>query len=264
MTDRTTGERSKRFLWRCRDCGQQFTVRVGTVFEDSRIPLRYWVHAFWRASASKKGVSALQISRETGLSYKSALFLMHRIRFAMSDEVPPRSLDGVVELDETYIGGKRPGRNRKGKRFTGRSLAKVPVMALVERDGNVQFRQLRRVTTKNLGRAAREYVHPSARVMTDDLWAYRSVGKKFARHDTIRHSRRQYVQGDVHTNTVEGVFSLLKRGLHGTFHSVSRKHLHRYLAEFQFRYNNRKVDDGERTSRAIRAAAGKRLRYRSD
>ncbi len=262
MRDRATGERNKRFLWRCADCKKQFTVRVGTVFEDSRIPLRHWCYAFWAACSSKKGVSALQIKRMTGLTYKSALFMMHRIRYAMADApgtLP--ALSGTVEVDETYVGGKprTPNRANVG---TYRDR-KACVVAMIERDGNVRPMYVPRVSGLNIRDLVREHVAKSARLMTDESLLYYGLAKHFeGGHGTTMHSLRQYVRGDVHTNTVEGYFALLKRGLIGTFHSVSKKHLHRYLAEFQYRYNTRRLDDGARTLQAIRKGDGRRLMYR--
>jgi transposase-like protein len=264
MMDRKTGERNKRFLWRCHGCKQQFTVRIGTVFEESRIPLRHWCYAFWAACASKKGVSALQIKRQTGLSYKSALFLMHRIRFAMApaNQQDGGKLDGTVEVDECYVGGR--GRY-KGHRKPGRPTAKekTPVLAMVERGGRVRARAIPNVTAATLKETLHELVNLSAHVVTDEYNVYPRVVREFwGGHDTVCHSAKEYVRGDVHTNTVEGFFSILKRGLNGTFHAVSKKHLHRYLSEFEFRYNTRWSEDGERTMLAIQAADGKRLTYR--
>jgi transposase-like protein len=272
------GQRNARFLWRCRACAEQFTVRIGTVFEDSRIPLRHWCYAFWAACASKKGVSALQIKRMTGLSYKSALFLMHRIRYAMTPNRSPR-LDGTVEVDETYVGGKprnpsrqailsmsyeerKPWRKeREGRK--GRGTEKAPVVALIERGGRVRAHVVADVSGKTLKGAIRENVRRTARIYTDELSSYRGIGREFAGgHQTVRHSLREYARGDVHVNTAESFFALLKRGLIGTFHAVSRRHLHRYVNEFAFRWNHRKEDDGARTVAAIRGAEGKRLRYR--
>ncbi len=244
------GKRNARFLWACRGCRQQFTVRIGTVFEDSRIPLRHWCFGFWAACASKKGVSAMQIQRQTRVSYKSALFLMHRIRFAMADN-GGTPLGGIVEIDETYVGGKprkgsapvhhmEQGRFRKGPALDFKDR-KTPVVAMVDQ------------------RAIFANVDRSARIMTDERPTYRAIGKQYAGHDVVNHSRGEYARGDVTTNTVEGFFSLLKRGVYGTFHSISRTHLHRYVSEFTFRYNTRKLDDGERTMQAIRGAEGKRL-----
>ncbi len=263
------GNRNKRFLWRCHGCKRQFSVRIGSIFEDSRIPLRIWCHAFWRACSSKKGVSALQISRETGISYKSALFLMHRIRFAMGEDwsTPPK-LSGTVEADETFIGGKPRYRNQRdagtGKRITGRGSRKTPVMALVERGGNVRLRKLERITAKQLQGAIREMAEPEAVVMTDDERSYVRLRHPFwfrGEHHTVNHRRREYARGDAHINTAESVFSLIKRGLVGTFHSVSKKHLPLYLNEFEFRWNTRNLDDGKRTLKTIRSSDGKRLSY---
>jgi transposase-like protein len=262
MRNLKTGGRSARFLWRCRACNKQFTVRVGTVLEDSRIPLMHWCLGFWLACASKKGVSALQIKRLTGLSYKSALFMMHRIRFAMSDNPQtPRPLEGTVEADETYVGG-RP-RHPQLMTIGGRkpmSDTKACVLALVERGGEI--RPFHVPKGQPIKRVVLAHVSPDAVLMTDEASGYKKIGQEFAEHHAVMHSVREYVRGFAHTNTAESFFSLLKRGIYGTFHSVSVKHLHRYLGEFQYRYNTRHVDDGERTAQAIRKAAGKRLEYR--
>lgn len=259
MTD-AKGQRSARFLWRCHACKKQFTVRVGTVLEDSRIPLRHWAYAFWRACTSKKGASALEIKRQTGLSYKSALFLMHRIRFAMAPTHGGK-LTGIVEVDETYIGGKpRKGSDPTGK--FGRGTTKQPVVGCVERGGDIRLRVVPDVTGHTLRAAVHEHVDKAARLMTDEWRGYRVVGREFASHETVQHSAGEYARGDVHTNTIEGFFAILKRGIIGVYHNVSRTHLHRYLAEFEFRYNGRKLDDGARVAAAILGAVGKRLMYR--
>lgn len=261
MKSRATGKRNRRYLWRCTICQRQYTVKVGTVMEDSAVPLRHWCYAFWAACASKKGVSALQIRRMTGLSYKSTLFLMHRIRFALAgDPVTPAKLEGIIEADETYVGGKPRYKGPHNKRGLH---DKTPVFALVVRGGGVRARVPDKVTASTLGKFIARNVNPMhARLITDESWAYTKIGRKFfGGHDTVNHSRREYARGDVTTNTVEGFFSLLKRGLYGTFHSVSDRHLHRYVAEFEYRYNTRKMNDGERTTKAIQQAVGKRLLY---
>lgn len=262
MRDSKTGERQANFRWRCRGCKGQFTVRVGTIMEDSPIPVRHWCYAFWAACSSKKGVSAMQIQRQTGVTYKSALFMMHRIRWAMApaNEEDGGLLDGDVEVDETYIGGKKP----KALRKTGRPSPKdkAPVLGMVERDGRLRLRYVADLKAPQLRGAIREHIAKSARLLTDEYNLYTAVGREFeGGHETVCHSAGEYSRGDVYTNTIEGVFALLKRGINGTFHSVTRKHLHRYLSEFEFRYNTRKCDDGERTRLAIRAADGKRLTY---
>lgn len=262
MRDSKTGERQADYRWRCREKhpSQQFTVRTGTVFEDSRAELRHWCFAFWRASTSKKGVSALEIHRQTGLSYKSALFMLHRIRFAMADSVVG-PLGGEVEVDETYVGGKP---RYKGVSKRGRGTKKQCVLAMVERGGRVKTRPIANVTGKTLKAAIREDVHPDSRIITDENSAYTGIGAEFAGgHQTVCHSAREYARGDVHSNTIEGFFSIVKRGINGIYHAVSKEHLHRYMAEFEFRYNNRNLGDGERTTAAIQAAEGKRLTYRT-
>jgi len=263
------GGRNSRYLWRCGDCKKQFTVRVGTVFEDSRIPLRHWCYAFWAACSSKKGVSALQICRQTGVSYKSALFMMHRIRFAMSsDPGTSRQLAGTVEVDETYVGGKPrkyPSSYKGPRRKQGFKGDKECVVAMIERGGELRPVHVDNRTTKSVAAAVVSNVGRETRLMTDESKLYRNLGRRFLSHEAVMHSLGEYARitaNDVaHTNTAEGFFALLKRGIYGTFHSVSPKHLHRYLSEFQFRYNTRDLDDGQRAIQAIRKAAGKRLTY---
>lgn len=266
MVDAKTSQRNKRYLWRCHDCKKQFTVRIGTVYEESRLDLRHWAYAFWRASTSKKGVAALEIMRHCQISYKSALFLMNRIRFAMAPDADSPQLSGTVEADETYIGG-RPWRSWRDARPTihcGRGTSKTPVFAVVQRRGEKRSRVITDVTSKTLKGALREFVHPDSRVITDEFVAYKGIRSEFrGGHDRIRHRLKQYVRGDVHTNTVESSFALVKRGIHGIYHNVSREHLHRYLWQFDFLWNLRKMNDGERTVAAIRAAEGKRPMYRA-
>lgn len=268
MKDRKTGERNKRFLWRCRGCARQYTVRVGTVYEDSPIPMRHWCLAFWLACSSKKGVSAKQIQRQTGLSYKSALFMMHRIRWAMTpdDRDPPRKLMGTVEADETFVGGKPRAADRaKGDaRKWSKRDKKTIVAAVVERGGEVRAATIPRVTTKNVSPFLREHVETGVRLMTDEHMSYSTPGfqLKVTQHGRVTHGRGEYVRGDIHTNTIEGFFANFKRKLHGTHHAVSKKHLMRYVSEAVFIYNTRDVDDGERVEKAISAANGKRLFYR--
>jgi len=261
------GNRNKRYLWRCHGCKKQFTVRIGTVFEDSRIPLRIWCYAFWKACSSKKGISALQISRECNLSYKSALFLMHRIRYAMAEPNKGKKVSGTVEVDETYVGGKprRTQRNiAKGVNFkSGRGTKKTPVLGMVGRKGQVRVRVIPNVTTKTLRKHMLENIDvETSRLMTDEWRAYRKIGKLFAGgHGVVRHSLKEYARGDIYSNTAESFFALIKRGVYGTFHSVSKKYLHLYLNEFAFRWNTRKINDGERISAVIRCSEGKRLMY---
>lgn len=262
MSDAKTGKRNKRYLWRCRECRKQYTVRIGMVWEESRLPLRHWCYAFWRAATSKKGVAALEIMRHCQISYRAALFLMNRIRFAMAPDANTPKLTGTVEADETYIGGKpRPGDNKEHKR--GRGTSKTAVFAAVEPDGSKRSRVVADVTSDTLKAAMREVVDQQARIITDDYSAYEGLNVRFeGGHDTVCHSTREYVRGDIHTNTVESSFALVKRGIHGIYHNVSRQYLHRYLWQFDFVWNNRFLNDGERTTEAIRSAEGKRLMYK--
>lgn len=272
MTKRGSDERNERYLWRCRGCGRQYTVRIGTVMEDSPIPLKHWCFAFWQACVNKKGVSALQIQRQTGLSYKSALFMMHRVREAMNgaanDDGP---LSGDVEADESYVGGKLRKRHMKSKRRKpgeGRLDNKTPVIAMVQRDGQARAHAPTDVTADTLAKHLRNDVDPeNTRLHTDEAQAYVKIGREFeGGHHSVWHAQNEWTRqdGDVlaTTNTVEGFFALLKRGVYGVFHNVSKKHLHRYVGEFEFRWNTREMDDGERVRAAIRGADGKRLMYR--
>jgi transposase-like protein len=245
-------------LYQCAECKKQFTVTVGTIFEDSHIPLRKWLVAWYLLCSSKKGISSLQIQRMLGLgSYRTALFMMHRIRYAISHPAFTGMLKGVVEVDETYVGGKTHGRG------TGKGTPnKTCVVSLVERGGNARSFVLDRITGQNLKGAIMEHVQDGSVVVTDDYFGYRPMPKIFT-HKAVKHSAKEYMRKEkdlkVHTNTVESKFSLLKRGIVGTFHQISKKHLPLYLAEFDHRFNHRDVTDGERTVSALKMAEGKRL-----
>lgn len=260
------GGRDRRFRWRCRGCGKQYTVKVGTVMEDSNVPLRHWTLALWLYTSSKKGFAAKQLQRMTGLSYKSALFVAHRIRFAMSDGLETQ-LAGTVEADETYVGGKpRASEKKKGKVYKrGRGTSKIPVVAVVERGGRVIASPVASVTAATLQGAIRNHVAPSARVMTDELVLYKGVGASFAGgHHTVSHGKDEYVRYEAdgtktHTNTVEGFSSLLKRGIYGVHHSVSPRHLWRYVNETAWRYSHRHIDDEQRMLTLLRCTEGKKL-----
>ena len=250
-----------RRLWKCAACRKQFSVMVGTIFEDSKIPLNKWLYAFYLLCSSKKGMSAHQLHRMLGVTYKSAWFMAHRIRMAMAEPPFQTRLAGIVEVDETYIGGK--ARNRK-KRYqgvqkkTGRGVDKAPVVALVERGGKVRSSHIANVTADELKGAIRQHVNPTARIMTDAYPSYRGLEAEYAADQTVDHWKI-YVDGEVHTNTVENFFSILKRGVNGVYHHVSQAHLHRYLSEFDFRYNVRGVTEGERTVMSLGQAEGNRL-----
>lgn len=250
-------------VWKCAGCREQFTVTIGTIFEDSHIPLHKWLFAYYLLCSSKKGMSTHQLHRMLGVTYKSAWFMTHRIRYTMRAEPLRSKLKGIVEVDETYIGGKEKG---IGPGRPGFGSKKSPVVSLVERKGRVRSFPVDRVTSNNLRELMQGHIRPEASIMTDDFKAYGFVKKHFASHDRIAHSKGKYVRKakgrSIHTNTAENFFSIVKRGVMGTYHHWSKHHLHRYLSEFDFRYNARKVSDGERTALAIRGAEGKRLNYR--
>lgn len=268
-----SGQRSKRFLWRCRSCGRQYTVRTGTVMEHSHIPLRSWVYTIWQIVSCKKGVAALQIKRHTQITYRSALFLMNRLRhgFAHFSDMAEK-LDEIVEADEVYVGGKP---RVKGVSKRGRGTKKIPVFAVVQRYGNVRTKVVTSVNGETLKGALKSMVSPTAIVLTDDLNSYHGLGKHFEAHHSVNHSAKQYARewpdkppkvakGDsLHTNTIESFFAILQRGVDGIFHAISPRHLHRYAAEFEWRYNVRTLNDGDRTVSAIQSMIGSRLMYRA-
>jgi transposase-like protein len=252
-------------LYWCQGCQGQFTATVNTILEDSHLPIRTWLMAFTILASAKKGVSALQLQRQLDLgSYRTAWHMCHRIRHAMSMEPLAGLLGhggGTVEVDETYVGGKP--RKGTGTHKRGRGTKKTPVVALVERSGRVRARPVKRIDGATLKDAIRQNVHQSARIMTDELSSYGGIGAEFAGgHETVNHSKGEYVRGDASTNEVEAYFSLLKRGIMGSFHHVSDKHLHRYCDEFSFRWDHRQTTDADRTAEAIKGAEGKRLMYR--
>jgi len=259
-------------LYRCRGCEEQFSSTTGTILEQSHLPIRTWLMAFAILCSAKKGVSALQLQRQLELgSYRTAWHLCHRIRHAMSQEPLAGLLGaggGTVEVDETYVGGKP--RHRQGLHpgpkhsRRGRGTKKIPVVALVERGGRARSWPVKYVDGATLKAAIRTHVDPSARIVTDELNIYQGIGAEFeGGHQTVNHSQKEYVRGDVHTNTIEGYFGLLKRGIMGSFHHVSPQHLFRYCDEFSFRWDHRYVTDSERTADAIKGAEGKRLKYRA-
>lgn len=244
-------------FYQCNRCRKQFTVRTGTIFERSHVPLSRWLQAVNLLCASKKGMSALQVSRMLGVTYKTAWFMCHRIRYAMRRGGLTQLL-GTVEVDEAYIGGKADPTAK------GRSTKKkTPVVAIVQRDGDVRTRVVRSVSAKDLKQAIRDHVHIESIVMTDDFKVYRNLDEEFADHQAVKHSRNEYARGEAHVNTCESFFALLKRGVMGSFHHVSRKHLQRYCDEFAYRWDYRKVSDAERAESVLRLAEGKRLMYRS-
>jgi transposase-like protein len=250
-------------VYKCKECREQFTVRIGTIFEESKIPLSKWLMRIHLMTSSKKGISSHQMARELGITQKSAWFLDHRIREAMKEGPILKLFQGIVEVDETYVGGKP---RIKGQSKRGRGTKKTPVMVLVERNGNAKAIPLERVDSRTLKSHIAVTVAKDSVIMTDELPAYRGLDREYAGHETVQHSAGQYVRAGkdglrIHTNTGESFFALLKRGHYGIFHQLSKKHLHRYCNEFTFRWGHRNVTDGERMVAAIRGAEGKRLMY---
>jgi transposase-like protein len=249
-------------LKKCYACRKQFTVRIGTVFEASHIPLNIWWQAAFLLCSSKKGISSNQLHRTLGVTLKTAWFMSHRLREAMRVmQMDPLGGAGKdVEADETFIGQKRPkARNDRGYAH------KHAVVSLVERGGKVRSQHVNDVNAATLRPILRAQVDPSSWLHTDESSVYRSIGKEFKYHFTVEHGAGEYVRGGAHTNTIEGFFSIFKRGMVGVYQHCNSAHLKRYLAEFDFRYNQRValgVADMERTDRALRGIVGKRLTYR--
>ncbi len=253
-------------LYKCGHCRKQFTVRIGTIFEESHIPLHKWLQAIFLMCSSKKGISSNQLARVLEITVKSAWFLSHRIREAMrSGDLDPMGGEGsVVEVDETFI-GKKKGMKPKGQK-KGRGYAhKHAVLALVERGGKVKSIHVDNIKAKTLIPIVKANVARETRIMTDEAGQYRNRLNDYAEHGVVAHNAGEYGRGDIHTNTIEGYFSIFKRGMKGIYQHCSEKHLHRYLAEFDFRYNHRAalgVCDNERAASLILHAKGKRLSYR--
>jgi transposase-like protein len=255
-------------VYECRACRTQFTATVGTVFERSKVPLNKWMLASFLMASSKKGVSAHQLHRSLGVTYKTAWFMAHRLREAMR-EPSPSPLGGsgkIIEADTTYVGGReknKHARQRDAKHIGG--AGKEIVHSLVERGGRARSHHIANVTGKTLRPILVKNVSRQSALMTDTAGGYMRVGREFARHQMVDHGAGEYVRGEAHSNTVESFFAILKRGVYGTFHSVSEAHLHRYLAEFDFRYNHRialGVDDTARNDKLLAGIGGKRLTYR--
>jgi transposase-like protein len=256
-------------LYKCHgeECGKQFSATVSTILEDTHLPIRTWLMAFSILCSAKKSISALQLQRQLGIgSYRSAWHLCHRIRHAMGKEPMKGLLLGAggkdVAVDETWVGG-RPSRlppKQPGERRKKRPTQKQPVVALIERGGGARAQVIGDVTAKTLKKIIRENVDPSARIMTDQLRSYRGIGKEFAGgHVTVDHSKGEYSRDGATTNEAEAYFALLKRGIAGSFHHVSKHHLQKYIDEFSYRWDRRKMSDGERTDDAIKATEGRRL-----
>ena len=255
-------KRVRHGLKRCGDCKKQFTVKVGTVFEDSKVKLHLWVQAIVLMTASKKGISSHQLHRTLGVTYKTAWFMSHRIREAMRDGdlAPFGGMGGIVEVDETFI-GIEPGREKAGKAYHH----KMKVLTLVDRKrGRARSFVVDRLTKRDILPILEENINSETALMTDEAAWYKRADQWFLGHESVDHSAGEYVRGTIHTNTIEGYFSIFKRGMKGVYQHCAKRHLHRYMAEFDFRYSYRSangVEDQERAQIALKGAKGKRLYY---
>jgi transposase-like protein len=256
------GKTNRAGLYKCADCREPFTVTVGTVFERSKIGLHIWLQAVYLINSSKKGISAKQLERMLGVTYKTAWFMSHRIREAMHmGYTGPLGGNGSpVEVDETYWGtaeGKTKGVAGYGH--------KMKVVTLVERNGHKRSFHVANVNAATLRPILKSQIAAKARLMTDEATVYKKIGEEFAEHGVVHHAIKEYKRGDAYTNTAESSFAILKRGLYGTFHNVSENHLQRYADEFDFRWNHRQalgIDDIQRTNEALKGIRNKRLTYR--
>lgn len=261
---RLEGKTARPSLRKCYTCRKQFTVRIGTIFEDSHCPMHIWLQAIFLLNSSKKGISTRQLQRTLGCGMKTAWHLGHRIRKMMERETdiitPLGGAGRFLEADETYVGRKPGTKVRQGAAHMN------AVFALVERGGEARSFHVPNIRANTLRSVMEVHTSRASHLRTDEAQVYVGVGWNFASHETVRHSDDEYVRGDAHTNTIEGFFSILKRGVYGVYQHVSEAHLHRYLAEFDHRYSNREklgIDDVERAARALRGAKGKRLTYGS-
>lgn len=256
--------KTRQGLRKCGHCRKQFTVRVGTVFESSHVPMHKWLQAIYLMSASKKGISAHQLHRVLEVTYKTAWFMEHRIREAMrsGDLAPMGGEGGVVEVDETFIGNDRhrkPRGERKGRGFHH----KHKVLALVDRrTGRARSMVVDDLKIKTVTPILKANIDAETQIVTDEAGQYTYLKRDFAGHEYVSHGKGEYGRGPIHTNTIEGYFSIFKRGMKGVYQHCAKKHLHRYVAEFEFRYNERKITDSERADVLLGGAVGKRLLYR--
>jgi transposase-like protein len=257
------GKSTRVGLYKCYACRKPFTVKLGTIFEASHVEMKLWLQAIHLICSSKKGISSNQLHRTLGVTLKTAWFMSHRIREAMRSGsfAPMGGAGSVVEADETFIGTKTGMKKARGGYNHKRAI-----LALVERGGSARTFHVDRAIAREVAPIVRQNIDRETILMTDESPIYIKMGRSFEAHNVVIHSLNEYVRGDAHTNTVEGYFSIFKRGFKGIYQHCEEKHLHRYPAEYDFRYNNRVrlgVDDIERASRALAGVVGKRLTYRT-
>jgi transposase-like protein len=245
---------------KCGDCRKRFSIKVGTIFEDSKIELRKWMMAVWLITSHKKGIASTALAKDIGVTQKTAWFMLHRLRHAARTQSFNRPLDGEVEIDETYVGGKAANRHKGDPKNGPGTSGKVAVVGALERGGKVVATVVNRTDTATLDGFAHAVIAPTANVSTDEHSGYRHLGRTFA-HNVVRHSAGEYVVGTTHTNSIEGYWSLLKRQIVGIHHFVSPKHLNRYVSESAWRFNLRDIGEGARVNALLAETTG-RLRYK--